>query len=160
MKTMFRYNWMVRDAWYAWCENVPEEELLRERTGGVGGILRTLFHMVDVEWSWIRVMQGEPDFQEDFAEYRSLERVKELDRRFRPEVEAFVDGWHDGLERRPFYDRRADGTVVIDAWGEIMRHVVAHHIHHAGQLSVWAREVGKAPVSPNVIGRGLIAPDL
>jgi len=156
---MFRYNWQVREDWYAWCERVPEEELLRERTGGVGSILKTLFHIVDVEWSWIRVMQGKPDFQEDFERFRSLERVRELDRRFRPEVEQFVDAWHDGLERRAFYDPRPDGTVDVDAWGEIMRHIVAHHIHHVGQLSVWAREAGFPPVSANVIGRGLIEPE-
>lgn len=80
MQTLFRYNWLVREEWYRWCEDVPEEELLRSRTGG----------------------------------------------------------------------------VVIDAWGEIMRHDIAHHIHHAGQLSVWAREVGKKPVSANVIGKGLM----
>ncbi|WP_243840759.1 DinB family protein [Paenisporosarcina antarctica] len=24
-----------------------------------------------------------------------------------------------------------------------MRHVIAHEIHHVGQMSVWAREIGK-----------------
>lgn len=33
MQTLFRYNWMVREEWYKWCEELPEEELLKERTG-------------------------------------------------------------------------------------------------------------------------------
>ncbi|MCC3376331.1 hypothetical protein LKX83_24965 [Cohnella sp. REN36] len=40
-------------------------------------------------------------------------------------------------------------------YGEIMRHVIAHEIHHIGQLSVWAREMGKQPITANLIRRGL-----
>ena len=63
VKTLFTYNWMVREEWYKWCEDVPLEELLKVRTGGVGGILHTLFHIIDVEWSWIRVLKGKPIFR-------------------------------------------------------------------------------------------------
>jgi uncharacterized damage-inducible protein DinB len=156
LQTMFRYNWLVREAWYRWCEDVTEEELLRSRTGGVGGILHTIFHIIDVEWSWIRSLQGKSDFQESFESYRSLEKVRKLDMVFRTEVEDFVRTWDVSMENRPFYDTQPDGSVAIDVWGEVMRHVIAHEIHHAGQLSIWAREVGKKPVSANLIGKGLI----
>lgn len=156
MQTFFQYNWMVREQWYEWCESISEEELLRARTGGVGSILKTLFHIVDVEWSWIQVLQGKPDFQEDFEQYKSLQQVRELDAKFRPNVEPFVLSWHEGLERNVLEDHLPDGRVVTDAWGEVMRHVIAHEIHHVGQLSVWAREIGKKPVSANLIGKGLL----
>lgn len=147
---------MVREQWYEWCESISEEELLGARTGGVGSILKTLFHIVDVEWSWIQVLQGKPDFQEDFEQYKSLQQVRELDAKFRSDVEPFVLSWHEGLERNVLEDHLADGRVVTDAWGEVMRHVIAHEIHHVGQLSVWAREIGKKPVSANLIGKGLM----
>ncbi|KIL40759.1 damage-inducible protein DinB [Gordoniibacillus kamchatkensis] len=158
MQTLFQYNWQVREDWFRWCEDVPEEQLLRVRTGGVGGILHTLFHIVDVEWSWIRSLQGKPDFQESFDEYRSLERVRQLQAAFRPEVESFVGSWQHSMENQPFHDIRRDGTPVVYSWGEVLRHVIAHEIHHVGQLSVWAREIGKQPVSANLIGRGLVSP--
>ncbi len=44
-----------------------------------------------------------------------------------------------------------DGRTVTDTWGEIMRHTIAHEIHHIGQLSIWARELGRKPVSANLI---------
>lgn len=157
MQTMFRYNWVVRDDWFKWCEDIPEEELLRKRTGGVGGILHTLFHIIDVEWSWIRVLQGKPDFQENFEDYKSLEQVRMLQSTYRQEVEDFVYAWDESKENRVLYDPQSDGTVATDTWGEVVRHIIAHEIHHMGQLSIWAREVGKQPVSANVIGRGLIS---
>lgn len=155
MKMLFHYNWQVREEWYRWCEEVSGEELLKKRTGGVGSILETLFHIIDTEWSWLRVLRGEEDFKEDFAEYSSLEKVRELDARFRPEVEAFVADWNDGLEHRLLVSTGSDGTEFTDSWGEVMRHVIAHEIHHIGQLSVWSRELGREPVSADLLGRGL-----
>ena len=155
MQTLFQYNWMIREEWYKWCEEVPLEELLKVRTGGVGGILHTLFHIIDVEWSWIRLMQGKSDFQENFDEYQSLERVKELDVLFKKEVEEFVLSWNHQMENDEVRETSDDGMVEIFTCGEIMRHVIAHEIHHIGQLSVWSREIGKKPVSANLIGKGL-----
>ncbi|ETI69412.1 DinB family protein [Neobacillus vireti] len=155
MQTFFQYNWMVREDWYRWCEELSEEELLRNRTGGVGSILHTLFHIIDVEWSWIRLLEGKPDFQESFDEYNSLNKVRKLDAEFRKEVEEFVNNWDVSMENNLFYDTMPDGSKVTDTWGEVIRHVIAHEIHHIGQLSIWSREIGKKPVSANLIGRGL-----
>ncbi|CAI6082971.1 DinB family protein [Cohnella sp. JJ-181] len=160
MQTFFRYNWIVREQWYEWCEGVPHEELLKARTGGVGGILKTLFHIADVEYSWIQLLQDKADFQDPFEMYGTLEQVRALDRRLRPDVEAFVAAWEPAMETRPLHGVRSDGTPEVLAWGEVMRHAVAHEIHHIGQLSVWAREIGRAPVSANLIGNGLIVPSL
>lgn len=155
MQKMFHYNWAVRNDWYKWCEDVKEEELLLKRTGGVGGILHTLFHIIDVEWSWVRLLQGKDDFQEDFENYKSLEKVMRLDRQFKTEVEEFVLAWNDEMESSLLKIPRSDGSVETFTWGEIMRHIIAHEIHHIGQISVWSREIGKEPVTANVIGRNL-----
>lgn len=151
MYTLFRYNWMVREEWFKWCEQVPLEELLKRRTGGVGGILHTLFHIVDVEWSWIRVMQGKSDFEEPFEKYQTLEQVRQLSVDFHEEVEAFLQTWTDQQEHR-ILDLGEYGKF---AHGEILRHVIAHEIHHIGQLSIWARELGLPPITANLIRRGL-----
>ncbi|PSL41383.1 putative damage-inducible protein DinB [Planomicrobium soli] len=159
MQTFFRYNWKIREEWYTWCENVSEEELLSQRTGGMESILKTFFHIVDVEWSWIRLLKGKEDFQEDFEQFNSLDKVKALDAKFRPEVEAYVDAWEPAMDRRPLVLPQEDGSVELLAAGEVMRHVIAHQIHHIGQLSVWSRELGLKPVSPNLIGHSLIKPE-
>jgi uncharacterized damage-inducible protein DinB len=157
LQSLFQYNWQVRNEWYKWCEQVSTEELLRIRTGGVGSILHTLFHIVDVEWSWIRIMQGKPDFQEDFQQYKSLDAVRVLDAKFRPEVENFVLSWKEDMEHKRFeviYPNEKVATYYT--CGEVMRHVIVHEIHHVGQLSVWSREIGKQPIAANFIGRGLL----
>lgn len=151
MLKMFQYNWQVREEWFAWCENAPVEELLRKRVGGVGSILRTLFHVAGVEWSWIRTIQGKPDFQEDFKQYMSLELVRKLSASFHTEVEEFLQTWTGAMDSLPV---TAPWGIQLTR-GEILRHIIAHEIHHIGQLSVWSRELGQVPVSPNFIERGI-----
>ncbi|MFA1738946.1 DinB family protein [Lysinibacillus fusiformis] len=155
MQLLFKYNWMVREDWFRWCEELSEEELLENRTGGMGNILHTLFHIVDVEWSWIRILQGKEDFQENFDDYKSLEKVRKLTAEFHLEVESFVNKWDASMEERLLHLPLEDGTIETHTWGEIIRHTIAHEIHHIGQLSIWAREIGRKPVSANLIRRGL-----
>jgi uncharacterized damage-inducible protein DinB len=149
---LFRYNWMVREEWFELCKQIPSDELLRKRIGGVGGILYTLFHIVDVEYSWIRGMQSKTDIQVQYDNYKSLQQVRELSDSWRNEIQLFLQTLTNDFENE----------IVIVPWtegrytkGEILRHVIAHEIHHMGQLSIWVRDLGFQPVSANVIGRGL-----
>jgi uncharacterized damage-inducible protein DinB len=155
MLKLFEYNWQVRQDWFAWCQDVSEEELLKKRAGGIGGILHTLFHIADVEFSWISDLQGKPEFTEPFESYASLQKVTDLSAKFHEEVRPFVMSWTNEMELYELSELTSKGEPVIYKYGEIMRHVIAHEIHHIGQLSVWSREMGKVPVTANLIRRGL-----
>jgi uncharacterized damage-inducible protein DinB len=154
--SFFRYNWQIRDEYFLLCRKLPEEEVIRPRVGGVGSILRTLFHIVDVEYSWILLLQGKPDFQDPFEKFDSLEKVKKLSDQVRPEVERFLQTWTNEMEDKRLTLTGKDGRVRQFRYGEVIRHVIAHEIHHIGQLSVWVRELGYQPASANFIGRGLM----
>jgi len=148
MKRLYAYNWAVRKEWLDWCAAVAPEELLRERTGGQRGILRNLFHVVDVEYSWLRYLQGESEFDEPFERHASLDAVRALDRTFHGPVVALLDA-----------ALRDPGRLVSMPWdpaqrypvSDVLAHAAAHEIHHVGQLSVWARELGREPVSADFV---------
>ena len=53
MIKFFEYNWQIRDEWFDWCNQLTYKELLKDQIGGVGNILYTLFHIIDVEYSQI-----------------------------------------------------------------------------------------------------------
>ncbi|WP_440602294.1 DinB family protein [Bacillus safensis] len=152
MNKFFEYNWQVRDEWVNWCNQLTTEELLQDRIGGVGSILYTLFHIIDVEYSWIRGIQGKEDVVLDFDDYKTLAKVKTLSTTLRLEIVEFLKSHLDGKQDR----------IVTVPWdkgeytkNEILHHIIAHEIHHIGQLSVWAREKKLTPVSANFIGRKL-----
>jgi uncharacterized damage-inducible protein DinB len=155
MKSLFRYNWQVRGEWFEWCEQLPEEALLKERAGGVGGILKTLFHIADVEYSWVMLLQNRPEFDGRFEDYSTLSQVKELSAAFHTEVKSFLSSWQPEMAHQLLTLDGPNGNTETFTFEEIIKHVIAHEIHHIGQLSVWSRELGLEPVNANLIGRGL-----
>jgi uncharacterized damage-inducible protein DinB len=156
MLKLFEYNWQVRRDWFDWSELVSEEELMKKRVGGLGSILPTLHHIVAVEYGWIcGGIQGKAVDIPSFAEFASLRQIRDFSDRCHAEVAPFVYEWSDLLEDRIMIDITDDGEREAHTYGEVMRHVIAHEIHHIGQFSVWAREIGKKPVTANLIGRGL-----
>ncbi|PGV72629.1 damage-inducible protein DinB [Bacillus thuringiensis] len=145
-----KYNWQVRDEWFEWCNQLSNEELIKERTGGVGSILYTLFHIIDVEYSWVRGIQGKEDIVVEFADYDTLERVKSLSDRFRNEIAEFLKKNLDELKEKAVCVAWDEDKYTVE---EILHHIIAHEIHHIGQLSVWSREIELNPVPANFIGR-------
>lgn len=146
----FEYNWQVRDEWFDWCSQLTIEELLKDRVGGVGSILYTLFHIIDVEYSWLRGIQGKEDVVVQFADHNTLEKVKSLSITFRIEVVEFLKTSLDGLKEKQISVSWDEDKYTVD---EIIHHIITHEIHHIGQLSIWAREIELSPVSANFIGR-------
>lgn len=155
MEMLFRYNWQVRQEWFDWCESLSQQELLQQRTGGVGSILYTLYHIIDVEYSWINDLRDQNSLLTDFADYQTVEQLRALSSQLHIEVGGYVKAWTSDQETKILHNVRKDGSTEQLTYGEVMRHVIAHEIHHMGQLSIWAREVGREPVSANLIRRGL-----
>ncbi|MGF7050500.1 putative damage-inducible protein DinB [Paenibacillus sp. DS2015] len=152
MEQLFQYNWEVRDEWFEICSELPHDELVQERVGGVGSILKTLFHIIDVEYSWIKAIQNETITDPDYSDYLSLELVRALSVQYQKEIIEFIRQWSS----------EDDEKEVSTSWdhelytgGEILRHVLVHEIHHIGQLSVWSRALGVKPASANFINRNI-----
>ncbi|MBJ7958759.1 hypothetical protein JDS77_13735 [Bacillus cereus group sp. N28] len=77
---------------------------------------------------------------------------KSLSDLYRRELDNFLQLWSGDFESKIL---KASWTDKIYTYGEVLRHVIVHEIHHIGQLSIWARELNLQPVSANLIGRGL-----
>ncbi|MGE8205715.1 DinB family protein [Heyndrickxia sp. NPDC080065] len=153
MIKFFEYNWQVRDEWFDWCNQITTEELLKDHNGGVGSILYTLFHIIDVEYSWLRGIQGKEDVIVDFDDHNTLEKVKSLSDTYRKEISEFLLNTNlDELKEKVISVPWDEDKYTCD---DILHHIITHEIHHIGQLSVWAREIEIKPVSANFIGRNL-----
>ena len=150
MKFFFEYNWQVRDEWFEWCNQLSNEELIKVRTGGVGSILYTLFHIIDVEYSWLRGIQGKEDVVVEFADNDTPEKVKSLSVSFRNEIAEYLKKNLDDLKEKVVCVPWDEDKYTVE---EILHHIIAHEIHHIGQLSVWSRELELIPVPANFIGR-------
>ncbi|EOO20236.1 hypothetical protein IGA_01748 [Bacillus cereus HuA3-9] len=126
--------------------------MLRKRVGGVGSILETLFHIVDVEYSWICDLKGKEVDEPQSKDYQSIQKVKALSDLYNKDLDGFLQSWTEDLENKIL---KVSWTDKEYKYGEVLRHVIVHEIHHIGQLSIWARDLNLQPVSANLIGRGL-----
>lgn len=152
MIKFFEYNWQVRDEWFNWCNQLSNKELLKDRNGGVGNILYTLFHIIDVEYSWIRGIQGKEDVVFQFDDYNTLENIISLSDKLRNEIAEFLKTNIDDLKEQSVSVSWDEAKYTVN---DILHHIIAHEIHHIGQLSVWSRELELQPASSNFVGREL-----
>ncbi|URV79670.1 DinB family protein [Bacillus velezensis] len=143
MKKLFQYNWTVRDEWFMICEKLSRGELTKTRTGGMKSILRTLFHIIDVEISWARAILGKDDVLPAQSDYTSIQDLRKLSEQYREDVIHAVSRKGPDLVKPDWMDQ----TFPKE---DILRHILAHEM---GQLSVWARDIGIETVSANVISR-------
>lgn len=154
MIKLFRYNWEVRDEWFKLCEKLAQEELFQERSGGWGSIYKTLFHIIDVEYSWIRALNHKEDLEPDLKDYLKLADLVQLSRDSRAEAEEFfADRWSREIENQEVTVPWHDASCT---YGEVLRHVIVHQVHHIGQLSVWCKDLGIENVSTSFVDRGII----
>ncbi|GIO42783.1 DinB family protein [Virgibacillus sp. LDC1] len=152
MKSLILYNWEVRDEYIKAFSSLSKEELFKDRNAGLGTIIKTLLHIIDVEYSWIRAMNKKPDISINLDEYKDLPEVLELSNQLRVEIKEYINQWNDNLE-----NDRVEPSWMEESFrkGEIFRHILVHEVHHIGQLSIWARELGIEPISSNFIGRDI-----
>ncbi len=156
MKHFFEYNWQVRDEWFEILKTISEEELHKKRVGGVGTIAFTLYHIIEVEYAWIVWdLQGKVEPYFGFEDYQTLDKLIDLSQKCRKTVAEFIDNWQPEMEYQRIETPGENNEIENFAMGEVMRHVIAHEIHHIGQLSVWAREIGFKPPSSNLIRCGI-----
>lgn len=83
----------------------------------------------------------------------TLELVHKLSSDYRKEIKYFLNKWSSDMEYKEIIVSWSDQVYY---YGEVLRHIIAHEIHHTGQMSVWVKELGIKPVSANFIERGLI----
>ena len=155
MIDLFQYNWDVRNDWLTWCESLSEDEFHQERLGGMKSFRETLLHITDCELLWLNTILGERITYDNRETLYHLEEIKQYCSFVQLQTEAFIANIEPGDDERIIAVTRRDGTVLHFSQKKIVAHMITHEIHHIGQLSVWAREIGLKPVSSDLIIRNI-----
>ncbi|MEB1810212.1 MAG: DinB family protein [Bacillaceae bacterium] len=153
MLDLFLYNWQVRDDWFKWCEALSEEELRKERIGGVGSILKNLYHVIDCERLWVHHMQNKPVISTDLSSISSLDEVMAYAKETRANTEEFLKHWTSEDEEKRLELTNNKGVSYSFTYKKVLLHIITHEVHHIGQLSIWSRELGMKPISTDLIFR-------
>ena len=155
MYELFKYNWQIREDWIKWCEDLSNDELIKKRTGGMGSILRNIFHVIDCEQLWINQMKGMPVIQKDISTIASLNEIKEFSTLAKTMTEHFILDYIAKNDKKILVYQKKNREELYFSYEKILHHIITHEIHHMGQLSVWAREMGKKPVPSDLMLKDL-----
>ena len=155
MVDLFQYNWDVREDWFMWCDTLSEEEFHKERLGGMKSFRETLVHIVDCELLWLNTILGERIKYDSRETIYHLEEIKRYSTFVQTQTKAFLANIQCGDDKRIIEVTRRDGSLLHFSQKKIVAHMIAHEIHHIGQLSVWAREISLKPVSSDLIMRNI-----
>ena len=153
MVEIFQYNWQVREDWFRWCETISEEELRKERTGGMKSILHNLYHVIDCEQLWINQLRQQPVIQKDIHSITRLAEIIDFANETKTATEEFLRNWTKEQEEKCLVIQSKTGQTYTFPYKKVLHHIITHEIHHIGQLSVWARELDQKPVSSDLITR-------
>jgi len=153
MLSLFRYNWQVREDWFNWCESLPEEEFHKVRIGGMKSIRETLTHIIDCELLWLNSLIDEKIVFERRQLLTHLCEIKEYSTFVHSFTEQFIERIPSDNENKLIEVQRRDGSILEFTQKKILAHMITHEIHHIGQLSVWAREIQRKPISSDLIIR-------
>ncbi|SDN65382.1 Uncharacterized damage-inducible protein DinB (forms a four-helix bundle) [Bacillus sp. OK048] len=121
----------------------------------MGSIIHNLFHVIDCEQLWVNQMQGTPVIIKDIQEVTTLDDVKTFSNLTRPVTQNFIESYTSQAKDKVLEIRRNNGSIHLLSYDKVLHHIFIHEIHHIGQLSVWAREIGVKPISSDIIFREL-----
>lgn len=153
MLSLFHYNWQVREDWLNWCQTISEEEFHKERIGGMKSIRETLIHIVDCELLWLNSLVEKPIIFENRTAINALSDICTYSDFVKFHTESFIEQLPSQYENNIIEVKRRDGTILHFTQKKILAHIMTHEIHHIGQLSIWARELGLKPISSDLIIR-------
>ena len=153
MLSLFKYNYQVREDWFNWCESLPEEEFHKERIGGMKSIRETLIHVIDCELLWLNSLIDEKIVFERRQLLKQLSEIKEYSTFVQSYTEQLIEQLPSDYKNKLIEVQRRDGSILEFTQKKILAHIITHEIHHIGQLSVWAREMQRKPISSDLIIR-------
>ncbi|CAM5223090.1 putative damage-inducible protein DinB OS=Ureibacillus acetophenoni OX=614649 GN=SAMN05877842_11378 PE=3 SV=1 [Ureibacillus acetophenoni] len=152
MRELFLYNWQIREDWFQWCKNLSPEELTKKRVGGMGSFLHNLYHVIDCEQIWVNQMFNEPVIQRDIKEITNLNEVIEFSNEVKKKTISLIEDLEQESNKVLQVNRKNNDPYFFP-YEKVALHICMHEVHHIGQLSVWAREINRKPVSSDILFR-------
>jgi len=159
LKRMARYNQWMNRRLYEKVQELPTDEIARERGAFFGSILGTLNHIMVGDLIWLRRMAASPSCADALAPLDGMPRPTALrdllfddieDLRARREmldtlILSFSDTWMDNLLSEPIRYRNMAGVKGEFPLGELLQHFFNHQTHHRGQVTTLLFQAGIDP---------------
>ena len=148
VKQLYAFDqWSNERLWLAVLD-LSEDQLNADMSNGIGGIQRTLLHMVNGAWTWrIRWEGGMPAQALRAEDFPTLQSVRSRWQEEEEERQCFLETLQDSdLDRELRYMRpSAPGQMTTMLLWTSMLHVINHQTQHRSEIAMQLTHLGHSP---------------
>ena len=140
-RMLFDYDGWANHQLLAAASLLSPSEFVQDQGASFGSIKGTLVHILDSEWHWLQLWQGQPrtrrpqpsDFADAAALAAAFPALEDAQR-------TYVDGLTDDALRS-----RCQVNDRHYALAHLIQHMVTHSTYHRGQVASLLRQLGHTP---------------
>jgi uncharacterized damage-inducible protein DinB len=131
---------------------VSLEEFTKEIGGSFLSLRGTLAHLYGAEWVWLERWRGtSPSSLPSALDLPDVETIRSRWQKVEQGQRDFLEGLDpEGLGEPLTYTNFQGETWTYSLW-KILAHVVNHSSYHRGQVATLLRQLGKAPLSTDLL---------
>lgn len=104
---------------------------------------------------WVNGIAFEEPNVFSFEEYKNLDSIIQFSSATKTKTLNYIENLNPSSYHNVLSTTNKKGDKVSHYYIEVLLHIAVHEVHHIGQLSVWARELEKEPITANLIGLDL-----
>jgi len=162
---MARYNQWVNRQLYDKVQQLPAEEIAKDRGAFFGSILGTLNHILVADLFWLRRFSSSKVSRDALAPVRDMTMPTSLRdilfddiqalRSKREEMDAlildFSQTWDEEMLATPIRYRIMAGEKHQQPLGALLQHFFNHQTHHRGQVTTLLFQAGIDPAATDLL---------
>ena len=146
LRALFDYGAWANRRLFAALAPLTDEQFTRRVAGSYGSVRNTLVHAISAEWGWIERCGGARRGPKlDPANYPTLASITVLWDAVEAHGRDLFASLRDADLARPVEFKLGDGPARTLRVERLLHHAANHAVHHRGQVSLLARELGIAP---------------
>ncbi|UCE58790.1 MAG: DinB family protein [Phycisphaerales bacterium] len=143
IRELFRYNDWARDVLLAQAEKLDHAALDRPFEMGPGSLRKTLEHLFQAEWGWLRRWQGYSPGKEEYpGDFPTVQSLASHWRQTAADRDVFLDGLTDADLEQDCTFTTIEGKTYTFKLGYALLHVCNHGTHHRAQVVNMLRHLG------------------
>ena len=149
---LYKYSWWANARSLEAASMVSLEDFTKEIGGSFLSLRGTLAHLYGAEWVWLERWRGtSPSNLPSALDLPDVETIRSRWERVERGQRDFLEGLDPARLAEPLTYTNFQGERWTYSLWRILAHVVNHSSYHRGQVATLLRQLGKAPLSTDLL---------
>ena len=152
IRELYDYNRWANGRSLESASKVSRDEFTKEIGGSFASLRGTLVHLYGVEWIWLERWRGtSPSSFPSALDFPDVETIRFRWEKVERGQREFIEGLDPARLTEPLTYTNLQGEVWTYSLWKVLAHVVNHSTYHRGQVATLLRQLGKPPLSTDLL---------